>query len=222
MKYNKHTNTKRILLILILAIFMSCKSNNTNQINAGEEKHEGPIAIVKNAPFIHLQLKVQPFSPDSILAKAIITNSWDNDLVIYKPLLPYENYTEFLYGVMEKTSYKNVAFNGHDQESYLNYEDGPSNYINPKLDTGNFVILQPNQSIEVVANIAKKFQFKEFLKKGQREFKLVYHRFWPYIVNGKQVTEMDSTDHQMKPVYFIASLPKNDDPDSMRVDFRIP
>lgn len=211
---------KRVLWFLSVSMLMNC--GNTSQDNVEDTKEVEVIAILKDAPFIHLQLKVLPYSPDSIIAKAIITNKWDKDLAIYKPLLPSESYNELLYSVSEKTTYKNVVFNGHKKESYLSYSDGPSNYIDPKLDTGNFVILQPNQSLEVESNIAQKFQFKEFLEKGFHEFKLTYYKFWPYVVNGKKVTEIDTTDHQMKPVYFLASMPLKDDPDSMKVEFKIP
>lgn len=212
-----------LLMVFSISIFVGCTSgNNTNHADEENKKAVKDIVIVKEAPFIHLQLNVQAYSADSILAKLTITNNSDSNLEIYKPLLPYNGYTEDLYSILEKTSYERLAFNGVGHESHLNYEDGPSVYIEPKFNSDRFVVLQPKQSLEVESNITHRFEFEKFLKKGHREFKLVYAMEWPYVVNGKQVMEIDSNDHQMKPVYFGASLPENNDPDLMRVDFRIP
>ncbi len=215
----------RLLLILSIIIFVKCASadNSKKETDTQDEGKEPPIAILKSAPFIYLQLRVQPFSVDSIIVKTIITNNWNNELAIYKPLLPFDSAKLELFSVLEKNSYDRLEFVGEpDQENYLNYEDGPTDLIVPNLDTANFIFLQPGKTLEIEANIAPKYDFKKFLKKRLHEFKLVYVKEWPYVVDGKQVTEMDSTDHQVKPVYFVASLPENDDPDSMRVDFRIP
>ncbi|MBO9203363.1 MULTISPECIES: hypothetical protein [Niastella] len=210
----------RIFLIFSLFIFVKC----TDSIECGKNLSNN--AIVKEGPFIQMKLNVQPFSSDSIMVNAIITNIRNNELAIYKPMLPSDTSRLELFSVLERESYHNVEFIGQDQpdgEEYLKYENGePSIFLVPKMDTSNFIILQPRQRLVIASNLAHKFKFKRFLKKGQREFKLVYYRFWPYIINGKQVTEIDSSDHQVKPVYFVASLPENDNPDSMRVAFRIP
>lgn len=222
MKYIVKVDIMCAWLIIGVALFGSCQTSNNSGQNNAADKHEVPIGIVRDSPFVYMQLKVLPFSPDSVLAKATITNHWNKDMVIYKPMLPTENYTEQLYSVLEKTTYERVPPIGESREDYLKYKDGSSDYIKPRMDSTNFVVLQPGQTIEVVCNLAKKFKFKEFLKKGQHQFKLVYYLFWPYIVDGKQLSEVDSTDNQVKPVYIVASLPKNDDPDLMRVDFKIP
>lgn len=215
----------RLLFLLSIIIFVKCGSaDNSKQETVKQDEGKEPSnAIIKPAPFIYLQLKVQPFSVDSIMVKTVITNNWNNELAIYKPLLPFDSAKLELFSIMEKRSYDRLDFAGQpDQENYLNYEDGPTDLIVPNLDTANFIFLQPGKTLEIKSNIAHKYDFKKYLKKRLHEFKLVYYREWPYVVDGKQVTEMDSTDNQVKPVYFVASLPENDDPDSMRVDFRIP
>lgn len=216
---------KQILVVLSMVTLVNCSStDNTNQGNTESEgKKSGSIAEVKSAPFIRVALKVRALSSDSILVKTTITNNWNKDFVIYKPFLPTDTNRADVFSVLSSPGRNTLAFNGdHLQGNYLKYADGPSDFLIPDTDPANLITLQPKQTLEFESNIAHKYRFEEYLEKGIHDFSVTYFNMWPYIVDRKQVTEIDSVYQESKPVYYSVSMPENDDPDSMRVYFKIP
>jgi len=215
---------KRFIFFICIFSLAKCETHHDSsmQKNANESSKERPLGINKPAKFIRVQLKVYPYSDDSILVKTIITNTDSLDFTFYKPLLPFENFTEDLFSIIEKNSYNKLRFCGHNHEKHMMYANGPSEFIIPELVNDQLVILKPNQTMEIESNIAHIYEFKNYLNKGLRNFKISYMMSFPFITKERQVSELDSVDGKLKPVYYVVGLPEKDDPDSMRVEFKVP
>jgi hypothetical protein len=213
---------KLFFLFILLVDLAMCKSSTDRSKVVNIEKRRG-LGIEKVAKFIHVELEVYPYSKDSVLVKTFITNKDSSDFAAYKPLLPFDNFNENIFGIMEDSSYKGVEFNGISKEKFLKYEDGKSSgYIIPKLDSDQFVNLESNKTLIFESNVACKYDFKKYLNEGLNNFKIIYWVDFPYMKDGRQVLELDSVDKKLKPVYYVVTLDEKDDPDSMRIPFSIP
>ena len=135
--------------------------------------------------------------------------------------MPLDGFTEDVFGIMGGKSYEPVKFKGFPQQKYMSVENSPTNYIVPVLREDSFILLKPGQSIQIETNLATKYDFEEFKKKGFIEFKIIYWAYFPAIENQKQLMAMDSIDHIEKPVYYSVTVKEREDPDSMRVPFKV-
>ena len=216
---------KSMILLLLFKIFLlGCNTNNTYNTMKGSKNNGSkstPPGIDREAPFILVELNVKAKSFDSVIAVITITNNDSNDFSFYKPLLPFDGFTENVFGIFERNSYEPVKFKGHSQQKYMLVENSPTNYIIPVLKKDNFLLLKPHQSIKIEINVAQKYDFVEFKKKGFTEFKLIYWAFFPAVENQKQQMAMDSIDHIEKPIYYSVTVKESEDPDSMRVPFKV-
>lgn len=211
------------LLIFFLVACNPTKKDKpiTNEIKGSDLKERSPV-IEKPAPFIYLNLEVHSYSRDSIIVHITLRNDGKKAFKFYKPLLPFDSMTENLFSILEKESYDPVGFNGKSKEKYLQFDSETSTYIIPQLGDDHFISLQPGQTLEIKSNIAKIYSFGEFLDKKLTEFKIIYVSSFPYVVDGKQVMELDSVDNKQKPVYYFVTVKERKDPDLMRVAFKIP
>lgn len=94
----------KIFLFFSLIVFVKC----------GSTEEDGPkrnsLAILKEAPFIRVELNVRPVSSDSIMVKTTITNDQDKELAIYKPYVPSDTSRLSLFSILEKNSYDPLDF----------------------------------------------------------------------------------------------------------------
>jgi len=182
------------------------------------------IAIDKPGDFIHVSLNVASFSKDSIMTTVIFTNNSSKAHILYKPFLPYQDFMEGVFSVMEKTSLTNLDFLEKRQERYL--EDGPCAFVPfhiiPAIKKESLIELQPNESLTVVCNIANKFDFRAFLSKGVKEFVITYGFLNPAIVSGKQEMALDTVFKTYKPVYYYVGYGSLGYVDSRRLSFKVP
>jgi hypothetical protein len=182
------------------------------------------LGIERDCDFIQIGLKISALSINSIITTVTFTNNSEKDFILYKPLLPYPDFTENCFGLVEKETYKKVPFTGIRRERYL--EDGIPHLVGvsiiPTINNENLVKLKPKGSLSVRCNIANKFNFDLFLKNGRREFEINYGCFTPSIVNSRQEREIDSVDKIEKPVYYFIVFGNKQNSDSMNVRFRIP
>ncbi len=206
---------KLLLFFICLILFTSCDDCNDKYL---------PMAIEKTGDFIHVGLIISPISKDSIITKVTFTNNSSKAYVLYKPLLPYQDFTEEIFGLLEKTNLTKVNFFERRQEHYL--QDGHCSLISynviPVITNENLIYLQPKGTLTVACNIARKYDFDSYLSKGLNEFVISYAIFNPSIVNGKQEVAVDTVSKSYKPVYYVICYGKLFHIDSMQVSFKIP
>ena len=140
-----------ILLLFGNIILSSCNSNNSYKMRKFKNSTTkgSPPAILRKAPFISVELSIKSNSFDSIIAIIKITNNGQKDFPLYKPLLPFDGFTEDVFGIIEKNSYEPVEFNEISKQKYMEVENSPTNYIIPILNEDSFILLKPSQSIQV-------------------------------------------------------------------------
>lgn len=211
-----YTPVKKLLLLFFIGAFtQSCREDSGGKML--------PAAINKDASFIKSTVTVKAYSADSIMVTTTFTHNGDTAFAFYKPLLPYRNFTQDLFSIYTSPGDNLVAFFCKEKEVNLKFADGElSSEVVPKLAADNFLVLRPGDSLELITNIARKYDFKRHFKKGNRNFQLVYIAHFPYVVNHQQAMEYDSLDHMEKPVYYSVIGNENENPDLVRVSFQIP
>ena len=203
--------------------FFSTQNDFQNTIPSIQNKKGVDPVIIKKADFISIGLEVSMFSKDSVIVKTILKNDGNVVFLLYKPLLPYDNNnSEQLFSVLENRSLMPVLFLGKSKENHLSDDGSTTSYIIPRTSDDNFVHLKPGQILEITSNIARKYLFKKPLSKKRTQFSIIYGAFFPYVVNKKQVVELDTVDNKRKPVYYLLGPKENKDPELMRVSFTIP
>ena len=211
----------RFMLVFFIVIAWTCKlKGKTNIPEVGN--HELPPVILKDGKFIRVAIKVNPFSEDSIVVETIFTNTLATEFWLYKPLVPTAA-LEDVFIILENEKYNNLQFIGTSKEKYTREDSISHEFIVPILDSNNFYILKPNDSLISKCNVANKYNFHESYKKGITRFSIVYATSTPYVINNRQVVEMDSLQKKELPVYyFISNSRKDMDIDSIRIPFQVP
>jgi len=184
-----------------------------------------PLLTEKVNNFIVVGLSVNAVSVDSIIVKVKFTNNSDKPFVFYKPLLPYDDFTENNFGMLEASTSNPVKFLNTKKEKYLedNHGELMPGHIIPVIKKDNLIELSAKDSLVIENNIAGKFDFKPYLSKGKNEFLISFGISTPFVVNGKQQTELDTIINTKKPVYhFILYGNLYDDYDAKVVKFKIP
>ena len=213
----------KILFVIVITLIGSCNYDTAMYRSA-------PLGIEKICTSIRLDLAINAVSKDSIITTVTFINTTDTPFVLYKPLLPYQDFTENNFGVLEIQNTDAVEFLVKRKEHYLEddhlSEDThrkslPLNVI-PVITPDNLVEIYPKDSLVVTCNIAPKFDFKSYLLKGYHEFKISFGIVNPLIIDGKQEFGIDSLSKIRKPVYNYIFHGDFYDYDSQLLKFKIP
>jgi hypothetical protein len=220
---SRKMNMKFCFLLFMQVIMLGCNSRNVSKpgTNSSSGKNSPP-GFVQGTANIFVQTKVDAYSFDSVIVTTIFVNNDTQAIALYKPLLPLPGFTENIFALLEKSGYDRVIFTGQRREKYLTIEGSSSIFVNPNLISENIIVLKPHETLKTEVNIARKYNFEEFRKKGMNEFAISYINLFPLIKNNIQIITADSTDKQEKPTFIIVSVPQKQNPDSMRVFFKIP
>ncbi len=194
----------RIKLIASVLLFFVSSCNSQVQDKMKTKKGISSTIDI-DAPLIKINLLVKAFSKDSIEVESKFTNTSSDSFCLYKNLLPGVNITEDVFSILSKKSMEYVNYTGEKNENYFNGSSSEIILVEPEEDTTNVLVIGPGESISFFSNVAKFYSFSQLVRKGDKEFSIIYAIPMPFIEKGKHVWKEDITGVKKPVYYFIQS-----------------
>ena len=202
------------LLCFSIIVLQACDViTNRHDANRGNKNDDIASAILKDAPFLVLKLRINVLSNQQIIADLTMKNNLNDSILIFKEFFPFNNkMKKQLFSIYAAKTYKDIPPVKSDASVY------PVNLSGAKKE--DFFTIHPGETLNFTINLSDYYNFKEF-SHGD-EF-LIAPVIESPVINSKYVQdyELDSSDHRRKPVFYKITLPYHSDLDSMRVKFKI-
>jgi hypothetical protein len=212
---------KFITLSIIIILEQSCNSVQTAKTNElqtvmtdsmpGKNRSMSQVTIVDSLP-VYAELKVMPYTIDSIIAEVTIINDYDESVWLYKPALPTDSLVERSFYIFTDEVFTNARpglLPGMSQDlddstevphiykqtnhQYLcgNQDLMPS--IIPIIADTSQIELKPGKRLVFVINLAKQYDFKsrKINRKKAKTFRVHYSMEFPFVKNGKHISLLD-------------------------------
>jgi hypothetical protein len=212
---------KLIALGIIIILGQSCnigqtaktiesKTTTTDPVS-GNNRGISQVKIVDSLP-VYAELKITPYTLDSILAEVTIVNEYNEPIWLYKPILPTDSlveqafyiYTDQVFTYRRPGLLPGMAPDFTDsnyvphllKKSNHKYISG-YNVLLPELTAGfidsNFTVLNAGSKLEFKINLAKQYDFKSKTidMKKAKTFRVHYGMEFPFIKNGKHIFLLD-------------------------------
>ncbi len=185
--------------------------------------------IVKFNPSIITRLSIHAFSKDSVMVYTTFVNRSQEVFYLYKPLLPSNT-------LMQNSVLDFIIENGQAPESIPFADTSAGKYyegsraivpvVIPELKSGNFLILQPRDSLVFTINAARYYIFRPNTNGENGHYSASYSALMPYIHGQwQQIFEVEKGKGKAaKPVFYSIGMPKAGPDDRylyQRVDFSI-
>jgi hypothetical protein len=199
-------NKPKIIWLLFLLIVQSCTNNKIKKATAVDNGYtkidtinQGsriPRDVIIDSVKVYAELRITPYTLDSIVAEISIINDWYKSVWLYKPILPTDSLAEISFSIMSDKM--QVDFDEIQVEPILKttndkylYEGqlGWMSTIIPDIIESNLLQLKAGQRIVCTTNLSKHFNFKSFVKKAGHSNSLlvIYNTKFPYIENNQHV-----------------------------------
>jgi hypothetical protein len=206
-------------IIPIFILLSNCSSNNQD---LNRNRQFSPI-IAKWDLCLDLKVSVRPISTKEIYADLTYTNRSGDSILLYKSLFPFNNtISEDIFSIFQSEDHEMIKYTGPRNGNYLKLgPDDDKGIVIPDTLREKFIMLLPGDSLQFYVNIASAYDFsRPTQKKDLTIFPSIY---LPAVTaDFKQIFEKDSLDNKEKPVYYIVTLPRNRNLDSMQIKFSIP
>lgn len=162
---------------------------------------------------VYAEVKVEPYSLDSMMAEVTIVNDWNEPVWLYKPILPSDTLVVETFYVRDAKGNDNLkhVYKQTDHEYVFSDQNFP--FIIPVINDLTQLELKPESRMKFTTNLAKHYDFRQLINGERVKTILVnYGMFFPYIKDNKQVFKKvyhNSGDSIAKPVYINISIKKN-------------
>jgi hypothetical protein len=208
---------------IIVKYFLLSLSNLLMFFSCDSSKGISPI-FVENANFLVLNMSIEANSPKNIVVKMSMRNISSDSILLYEPLFPISgNIVENVFSIISNETLDRVKYMGPNQERHLfTAPDDDKGVVIPRLDPKYFIKLLPHEVINLKTNLARYYDFNEFVAKGDKSFFIAPDILLPAVsFDYKHSVKLDSADQKEKLLYYQVTLPHRDDIDSMRVYFKL-